>query len=180
MPFLTFSNIDVQFAEKELTWRTYTTKKALPTTCRIELINWKEFAKTALDKNIEAFVVHVSSLGLKIIIHSVRKAQMALLLAKKITVLIEYPDFANMFLKESVNVFTEQTGVNKYAIELDKGKQPPYKSIYSLEPVKFKTLKTYIEINLANGFIKALKLSASAPILFVCKPNSSFCLYVNY
>ena len=31
--FLTFSNADIQFAEKEITWRFYTTKEALPTTC---------------------------------------------------------------------------------------------------------------------------------------------------
>ena len=29
MPFFTFSNADVQFIEKELTWRSYTTAKAL-------------------------------------------------------------------------------------------------------------------------------------------------------
>ena len=39
MLFLTVSNVDVQFAEKELTWRTYTTKKALPTNRRIKLID---------------------------------------------------------------------------------------------------------------------------------------------
>ena len=32
MHFLTFSNADIQFAEKKLTWRSYTVKKALPTT----------------------------------------------------------------------------------------------------------------------------------------------------
>ena len=32
MPFLTLSNADVQFVEKELTWRSYTTIEALPTT----------------------------------------------------------------------------------------------------------------------------------------------------
>ena len=31
MLFLTFSNADIQFAEKELTWRSYTAKEALPT-----------------------------------------------------------------------------------------------------------------------------------------------------
>ena len=41
-------------------------------------------------------------------------------------------------------------------------------------------LKTYIEINLTNGFIQLLKSLAGAPILFVKKPNGSFCLYVNY
>ena len=39
MPFLTFSNADVQFAEKELTWRTYTIKEAFPTTRRVEIID---------------------------------------------------------------------------------------------------------------------------------------------
>ena len=31
MSFLTLSNADIQFVEKELTWRSYTTAKALPT-----------------------------------------------------------------------------------------------------------------------------------------------------
>ena len=71
MHFLTLSNADIQFVEKELTWRTYTTKDALPTTQRVELINKKKFAKAALDENIKAFVVHVNSLSLgsKITIH---------------------------------------------------------------------------------------------------------------
>ena len=75
MPFLTLSNADVQFAEKELTWRTYTTEKALPTTRRVEIIDRKKFAKTALDENVEAFVVHVSSLGLRMTIHPAREAR---------------------------------------------------------------------------------------------------------
>ena len=33
IPFLTLSNAYVQFAEKELTWKTYTTEEAFPTTC---------------------------------------------------------------------------------------------------------------------------------------------------
>ena len=32
MPFHTPCNADIQFTQKELTWRSYTTKKALPTT----------------------------------------------------------------------------------------------------------------------------------------------------
>ena len=52
MPFLIFSNADIQFAEKELTWKTYTIKKALPTTHQVELIDKKEFAKAALDESI--------------------------------------------------------------------------------------------------------------------------------
>ena len=182
MLFLTLSNVDIQFAEKELTWRSYTVKKALPTTQKIELINKKEFAKAALDENIEVFVVHVSSLSLgsKMTIHPAWKAKIALLLAKKVTVPAKYSDFADVFSKESAEVLPERTGINEHAIELEDGKQPPYGPIYSLGPVELETLKTYIKTNLANGFIRPLKSPADAPILFVCKPNGSLWLCVNY
>ena len=180
MPFLTFSNADVQFAEKKLTWRTYTTEKALPTTRRVEIIDQKEFAKAALDENVEAFVVHVSFLGLRMTIHPAREAQLALLLTEEVTVPVEYSDFADVFSEKSANVLPERTGANEHAIELEEGKQPPYGPIYSLEPVELETLKTYIETNLANGFIRASKSPAGAPILFVRKPNGSLHLCINY
>ena len=113
-------------------------------------------------------------------IHSTRKAQLTLILAVKITVITEYSDFADVFSEKSVNVFSERTGVNKHAIKLEKGKQPPYGPIYSLGPIEFETLKTYIKTNLSNHFIRALKSLAGAPILFVRKPNGSLCLCVNY
>ena len=73
----------------------------------------------------------------------------------------------------------EQTGVNDHAIKLEEGKQPPYEPIYNLGSIELKTLKIYIKTNLANSFIESSKSPANAPILFVCKPNGSFCLYVN-
>ena len=134
----------------------------------------------ALDENVEAFVVHVSFLGSRMTIHPARQAQLALLLAKEVTVPVEYSDFADVFLQKSANVLPERTGANKHAIELKKGNQPPYGPIYSLGPVELETLKIYIETNLANGFIRASKSPAGAPILFVRKPNGSLCLCVNY
>ncbi len=63
MSFLSLSNVNVEFAKLgKLTWRFYNTIKALPITSQIELINKKEFAKVALDKNLETFIVHVSAL----------------------------------------------------------------------------------------------------------------------
>ena len=56
MLFLIFSNADIQFVEKELTWRSYTNAKALLNTKRVELINKKEFAKVALEQNSEALL----------------------------------------------------------------------------------------------------------------------------
>ena len=113
-------------------------------------------------------------------IHPVKQAQMALLLAKKIIVLAKYLDFADTLLKKLANVLPEPSGVSKHIMKLGKGKELPYRPIYSLRPVELKTLKTYIKRNLANDFIWASKLPAGAPILFVRKPNNSFCLYVNY
>ena len=52
MLFFTLSNADIQFAEKELTWKTYTTKKVLPITCHIKIIDRKKFVKAALNENV--------------------------------------------------------------------------------------------------------------------------------
>ncbi len=65
MPFLSLSNIDVEFAKLgKLTWSSYTAAEALPTTSQFELINKREFAKAALDKNSETFVIYVITLDL--------------------------------------------------------------------------------------------------------------------
>ena len=74
----------------------------------------------------------------------------------------------------------ENTGMNEHAIKLEKGKQPFFGPIYSLDLVELETLKTYIGTNLANGFICPSKSSARTPILFDKKPNGSLRLYVNY
>ena len=105
---------------------------------------------------------------------------MFLLLAEKVIVLAKYADFANIFLEKSANVLPKQTRVNQYTIKLEKGKQLPYRPIYSLRLVKLKTLKTYIKTNLANNFIRALKSPTSAPILFVHKSNGNFCLCIDH
>ena len=97
------------------------------------------------------------------------------MLTEKVTVPAIYSDFADVFLEKLANVLSKQTKANEYAIKLKHGKQLPY----SLGPIKFEIFKTYIKTNLANGFIKALKSPAGAPIFF-CKSNGSLCLCVNY
>ena len=39
MLFLIFSNVNIQFAKKKFIWKTYITKKALPITRHVKLIN---------------------------------------------------------------------------------------------------------------------------------------------
>ena len=176
MPFLTLSNADVQFIEKELTWRTYSTAEALPTTKRVELINKKEFAKAALDENSETFVVHVASLNLTPGIHPDRAAQIVSLLTEKVRIPDEYSDFADVFSEVKALVLPKHTELNEHAIDLKDDKQPSYGPIYSLGPVELETLKTYIETHLKIGLcdlpsLLPMLLSSlikSLTVAFVC------------
>ena len=113
-------------------------------------------------------------------IHSAKKAQIVLLVAKKVTILTEYLDFLDVFLEDNTLILSKIIELNQHAIKLQEEQQSSYRSIYSLRLVNLKTLKTYIEINFANGFIWPLKSSAGTSILFIEKPNGSFRLYVDY
>ena len=66
---------------------------------------------------------------------------------------IEYSDYSNVFSAEYAAKLPENIGINKHAIKLEEGKQPPFRPIYSLGPVELEILKIYIKTNLANGFI---------------------------
>ena len=70
--------------------------------------------------------------------------------------------------------------MNEYAIKLEEDKQPPFRSIYSIGPVELETLKSYIETNLANNFIRLFKSPIEAYILFDRKPDRSLRLCVDY
>ena len=60
MPFLKISNADMSFGEKILTWRTYTTNKALPIIEQVQIVDPKEFVIAALDVNSKTFMVYVA------------------------------------------------------------------------------------------------------------------------
>lgn len=90
---------------------------------------------------------------LTITIHLAKKAQIALLLAKKVKIPVEYLDFANIFSKQKPIVLPEQTDFNAHFIKLKNSRQPLYGPIYSLGLMKLETLKIYIKIYLKTGFI---------------------------
>ena len=132
-----------------------------------------------LDKHVETFVMHVTFL-LTMAIHPTRKAQVALLVAKEVKIPIKYSDFSDVFLEENALILPEVTELNQHAIKLQEGQQSPYRPIYSLGSVELETLKTYIEINLANSFIWPSKLPVGAFILFVGKLDGSLRLCMDY
>ena len=185
MLFLNLSNADIQFAKKKLAWRFYTAAKALSITKRVEIIDIKEFAKAALDEESETFVVYVATLESPLAgmtIHPSPEAQIAVLIQDKAPtkVLLKYTNYTNVFSFDLAMELTKNTGINEHVIKLQDAKQPSYGSIYSLEPVKLKTLKTYIKTHLNIGFIQLFESSARASILFNKKPNGSIWLCVNY
>lgn len=74
-------------------------------------------------------------------------------MAEKVTVPNEYLNFTDVFSNELAVELLKRSDINKHAIDLKLSKQPFYAPIYSLDPIKLKTLKTYIKTNLINGFI---------------------------
>jgi hypothetical protein len=67
-----------------------------------------------------------------------------------------------------------------HVIDLEPGFKIPYGRIYNLSEVELKTLKAYIETNLANGFIQRSSSPAAAPMLFAKKKDSGLQLCVDY
>ena len=101
-------------------------------------------------------------------IYPLRKAQIAHLKVDKasIKILSKYADFADVFLPKLAAKLPKYTRINNFAIELIDNQHSPYGSIYNLDQVKLKILKTYIDNNLANNFIKFSKSLARASIFF--------------
>ena len=147
-------------------------------------------AAAALDPESETFVVHVASLSSDaspssspLDVHPSRRPQISGLIAEEAPTKVpaEYSDFADVFSSDLASKLPKHTRINNHAIKLvDDCQQPPYGPIYSLGPLGLKTLKTYIETNLANGFIKPSKSPAGAPILFDRKSDGSLWLCVDY
>lgn len=169
--FITLNNVNIGFLDKELTQRTYSVAKAVFTTKKIQIIDWKEFAQVMLDFDKKTFVIYIATITSEITIYPEHKAQITFLKTKKalISVPAKYLDFANIFSKELTIVLPKHTKISTHAIDLEEDKQPPYGSIYNLSPVKLETYKT----NLANSFICSSKISANAPILFDQKLDRS-------
>lgn len=101
------------------------------------------------------------------LIYPICEAQIALLIIEKVTILTEYLDFSEVFSKKSAVELFKRFDINKHLIILELGKYLFYSLIYSLNSIELDTLKTYIQINLANGFICPFKSLAGAYILFI-------------
>ena len=131
---------------------------------------------------MEALLSEITIHPFRTIQFNSKSAQVVALNQKEVLTKVpaKYLDFSNVFSAKKALVLPEQTELNEYAIKLEKDKQPPYRSIYSLGPIELGILKTYIKIRLKTRFIQLFKFPTGTPILFDKKPNGSFWLCVDY
>ncbi len=90
-----------------------------------------------------------------------------------------YRDLANVFSPSIANSLPPHRDED-HSIELEPEKTPPFGPLYNLFEYPLKTLREYIDKNLANGFIRTSKSSAGAPVLFIAKFDGTLRLCVDY
>ena len=91
----------------------------------------------------------------------------------------KYSEFVEVFSKTKADTLPPHRSID-HAIDLEPSCKIPYGRIYNLSEVELKTLKAYIETNLANGFIQQSSSPATAPILFAKKKDWGLRLFVDY
>jgi len=95
------------------------------------------------------------------------------------TLLEAYKDYTDVFNEKEAGLLPDH-GLHELAIELMKGKQPPFGPLYNLLKAELKVLREYLDKNLQRGWIRKLRSPASTPILFVKKKDGGLRLYMDY
>jgi len=90
-----------------------------------------------------------------------------------------YGEFVEVSTKDTPETLPPHR-LTDHAIDLEPGYTLPYGRIYNLSEFESRTLKAYIEANLANGFIQRSSSPVAAPILFTKKKDGGLRLGVDY
>jgi hypothetical protein len=93
-------------------------------------------------------------------------------------ILATYGEFVEVFSKDNPETPPPHLSTG-HAIDLQHGYSMPCGWIYNVSEFELMTLKAYIEVNLANGFIQHSSSPAAAPILFAKKKDGGFRLSVD-
>lgn len=169
MFFLTLSNVEVNFYNRQFRLSLYMIAKIFSITRQVELVKKREFAVAALDPKDEIFVVHVTPFAISDEIYSSHKVQIASFTVNEAltTIFPKYFNFTNVFFSELTTELFEYTRINNYAINLVDGKQSLYELIFSLGLVELKSLKIYMKTYLVNTLIRLCEFLASALIFYL-------------
>ena len=92
---------------------------------------------------------------------------------------LEYCNYADVFSKVKASELPPHCDYD-LKINLEEGASPPLETLYSLSPVELSALRTFINENLATGFIRPTASSHAALVLFVKKKDSSLRLCVDF
>jgi hypothetical protein len=84
-----------------------------------------------------------------------------------------------VFSKKNAETLTPHRQID-HAIDLEPDYKLPYERIYNLSEFELKTLRAYIETNVANGCIQRSSSLAAAPIMFGKKKDGGLWLCVDY
>lgn len=136
-----------------------------------------KFVIIVLDADSKTFIIYlIIQKWEKMAIDLIRKAQIEVQSHIQIKTLLfdetiiaisaKYSDYNNVFLAKNAAKLLEYTRITNHVSKLKEDKQSPFGLIYNLRLMKFKTLKTYIKVNLANGFLQSFKSPARASIFF--------------
>ena len=88
-------------------------------------------------------------------------------------------DFGDVFSEREASVLSKDMDV-EHAIDLEPGKQPPYRPIYNLSEKELKVLREYLDSSMAKGWICPSQSPAGAPIFFIPKKDGTLRLCVDY
>lgn len=87
--------------------------------------------------------------------------------------------YADQF-SEELAAETPIEGNAEHAIDLEEGKQPPFRPIYNQSTKELEALREYIQKALDKGWIQESKSPAGAPVLFTPKKDGGLRLCVDY
>ena len=90
-----------------------------------------------------------------------------------------YHQYLDVFSKQKAVALPPRRPYD-HSIALEDGTTPPFGPIYSLSEVEQLALRTFLDENLANEFIRPSQSSAGAPVLFIKKKDGSLRLAVDY
>ncbi|THC87561.1 hypothetical protein EYZ11_012993 [Aspergillus tanneri] len=90
-----------------------------------------------------------------------------------------YKEFEDVFSEENAGILPAHAD-HDHAIDIQPGKEPPYRPIYPLSESELAVLRRYIEAALEKGWIRPSKSPAGAPIIFVPKSDGTLRLCVDY
>lgn len=90
-----------------------------------------------------------------------------------------YHEFADVFSKAEAEALPPHRTYD-HGIDLEDGKIPPSKGVYSMSEYELATLREYLEDQLGKGFIRPSNSPVGAPVLFAKKKDGSLRLCVDY